>query len=424
MLGTASIEEVVTIVVSHPGTQHCVHAARGLKRAGLLECLFTSLSLRRPCWLGPTLRVLAPRAHMRLAQHRAHDDFDTDELRVFPMHLLATRMGPSWANAARSGFERTAARIALRHDAGVMAFNSSAAGTFRALEASGLPRILDQSIAHRAFRERMGREELASFPAWTSTWDGGATTPEAMAQEDEEAARADLILCGSEFCAATMVAGGVQREKLAVVEYGADTRRFTPATEDRGDAREIRLLFVGALVLRKGLPYLLEAVKRVHGLGVKVTLAGIMRVRPEALRPYEAIAEVRGPVLHAEMPNLYRTHDIYVFPSLVEGSSLSIYEALASGLPVITTPNAGSIVRDGVEGLIVAPRDVEQLAAAIEKLARDPELRRGLGAAARRRAQALGDWSHYGERLVSSILLRWPETSTRPNESPTRGQAL
>lgn len=398
----------MAIVVAHPDTQHSLAAARGLKKARLLECLFTSFSLKRPSWLGSTMRVLSPTTYRRLAQHRGHAGLSPAEVCVFPLHL-ASRLVRSWDRRTRSAFARAAGRLALKRGAGLLAFNSNAAEAFRQLEGRGVPCVLDQAIAHRRWRDRNGAAELAAFPGWASAADSWAVAPYLLAEAEEEVARADLILCGSEFCASTMVEEGVPRDQLAVVEYGTNTERFSPAPEPARMERGLRLLFVGALVLRKGIPYLLEAIKLLERLHPRLTLAGSVGVRPEALRAYAELIEIRGAMLHEEMPDLYRSHDIYVFPSLVEGSSLSIYEALSSGLPVITTPNSGSIVRDGVEGIIVPPRDTEALAAAIERLATDPELRREMGRAARRRAIEYGDWSHYGERLVSTLEARFPE---------------
>ena len=292
-----------------------------------------------------------------------------------------------------------------------MAFDSNALETFRMLEGTGLPRILDQSIAHRRWRERVSGEERAAWPEWVRGDEGGRPGQQILEEEEEEIDRAELILCGSEFCASTMLAEGVPPDRLAVAEYGADTGRFSPGESVRPERAGVRLLFVGALVLRKGIPYLLEAVQRVRSLGVALTLAGTISVERTALARFAEFTQVRGHLLHEEMPELYRSHDVYVFPSLVEGSSLSIYEALATGLPVITTPNSGSIVRHGVEGLIVAPRDTDALAAAIETLVRDPELRLQMGRAARERALRFGDWRHYGDRLVQRIVARFPEVS-------------
>ena len=75
--------------------------------------------------------------------------------------------------------------------------------------------------------------------------------------------------------------------------------------------------------------------------------------------------------------------DVFVFPSLFEGSAVVTYEALACGLPSVVTPDAGSVVRDGIEGFVVPPRDVDDLAAAMEQLGNDPELRARMAAAAR-----------------------------------------
>jgi glycosyltransferase involved in cell wall biosynthesis len=91
-----------------------------------------------------------------------------------------------------------------------------------------------------------------------------------------------------------------------------------------------------------------------------------------------------------------------VFPSLCEGSATVTYEALAAGLPVITTPHAGSVVRDGREGFVVPIRDVDALAARIDLLAGDPELVAQMSRAARQRSREFS-WPRYGERLVSAL---------------------
>jgi len=393
------------LIVAHPDTQHSVWAARGLRRAGMLRFLLTSVSLRRPRWLDPVLRGVAPGMRERLAQHRGHADFSAEELRVFPLHFLASRLGVQSWTVGKAWFGSHAGRLGVRERCGVLAFNTNALETFRMLKRAGLPCILDQSIARHRWANQAVQEERDAFPEWGESW--SASEP-CMDQEDEELALADLVLCGSRFCASTVAGAGVPEGRIGVAEYGTDTNVFSPSPDPRPDA-PIRLLFVGTLTLRKGIHYLLEAVKRLERLGVHLTVVGSRSVRLEAFEPYSGMLDRLSFHLHDRMPDLYRAHDIYVFPSLVEGSSLSIYEALASGLPVITTPNAGSIVRDRVEGLIIPPRDVDALAGAIETLVRDPGLRVEMGQAARRRALECGDWRHYGERLVRCIVDRFPE---------------
>lgn len=387
------------VIVAHPDTQHSLHAAVGLKRAGLLRFLFTSVSLRRPRWLGTALRSFAPGAYRRLAQHRLHSQLCPDELRVFPSHLLSMRMGEAAWFRSQLRFGRRAAEMGARERCAVMAFNTNAVETFRMLKRERLPCILDQTIAHRRWSDRVGQAECDAFPEWGDHW----AAPSWRADlEDEEIALADLVLCGSDFCAETLVAEGTPADKIAVAEYGADLERFSPLPDPRTGSG-VRLLFVGSLALRKGVHYLVEAAHRLERLGVRLSLVGDRRVRSEALARYSGVVSTVPFRLHGEMPALYREHDIYVFPSLVEGSSLSIYEAMAAGLPVVTTPNAGSIVRDGLEGLVVPPRDVQALAAAVERLVRDRDMRVEMGRAARRRAESYGSWEHYGERLVRAV---------------------
>jgi glycosyltransferase involved in cell wall biosynthesis len=103
-------------------------------------------------------------------------------------------------------------------------------------------------------------------------------------------------------------------------------------------------------------------------------------------------------VPHAEVQRLFQSADLFVYPSLHEGSALAIFEAMASGLPVITTENAGSMVRDGIDGYLVKLRDPAAIAERILELHRDPERRHAMAANARQRAEQF-TWSHYRERL-------------------------
>ena len=103
-------------------------------------------------------------------------------------------------------------------------------------------------------------------------------------------------------------------------------------------------------------------------------------------------------------PPVLRQADVFVFPSLFEGSAVVTYEALASGLPSVVTAEAGSVVRDGVEGFVVGARDVAALAARMETLGRDRELRARMAA---RRPRPL--WHSTGRGTTAPL----------PRSSPT-----
>ncbi len=120
------------------------------------------------------------------------------------------------------------------------------------------------------------------------------------------------------------------------------------------------------------------------------------------LRPYLESVELLGQVAHAEMPGQMARADVFVFPSLFEGSAVVTYEALACGLPSIVTPNAGSVVRDGIEGYLVGPGDIDALACRMEQLGNDPAQRDQMGSAARSRALAY-DWPRYHAALIELL---------------------
>ncbi len=216
---------------------------------------------------------------------------------------------------------------------------------------------------------------------------------------DAEIEAADGIVCGSEFVKKTLIEEGVHAGKLHVISYGADTAAFVPASSP-GSADQLRLLFVGHFGIRKGAWYLTEALNRLRRLhGLSLTVVGTQTVPTKALASIADKVRLVPRVPGEEMAELYQGADVLVLPSLFEGSSLAIYEALASGLPVVTTPNAGSIVRDGIEGCIVPIRDVDSLVSSIEFLHRDRDARLAMGRHARLRALEF-PWSRYADGLV------------------------
>jgi len=112
--------------------------------------------------------------------------------------------------------------------------------------------------------------------------------------------------------------------------------------------------------------------------------------------------ELPGPVLRPKMAEQYAWADVFLLPSICEGSATACYEALAAGLPVITTENAGSVVRDGIEGFVVPIRDYESIVTRLEMLYRDRELLQSVSRGALERAREF-TVQKYGERLLAAL---------------------
>ena len=107
-----------------------------------------------------------------------------------------------------------------------------------------------------------------------------------------------------------------------------------------------------------------------------------------------------------DMPAIYLAHDIFVFPSLVEGMPLTLLEAMATGMPVVTTSSSGmaDVVQDGVNGLLVPAANAESLAAAIQELCESVELRKRLGLEAQSSMRRY-TWKQVTQKLEAILTL-------------------
>jgi glycosyltransferase involved in cell wall biosynthesis len=191
---------------------------------------------------------------------------------------------------------------------------------------------------------------------------------------------------------------GLDASKTVVIRPAVDTREFTPASHEPGPV--LHLLAVGALTWRKGYEYALRTLRRVldHGVTARLSIVG---AGEEVQRLRCAIDEMRlrehvilcGTLAPMQIRELLREADVFLHSSLGEGISNSVLEAMACGVPIVTTEAGGmrEAVTDGQEGFVLAARDVDGAARAIEHLAQDAALRRIMGARARATAEARFD---------------------------------
>ncbi|MGF1527511.1 MAG: glycosyltransferase family 4 protein [Candidatus Competibacterales bacterium] len=206
---------------------------------------------------------------------------------------------------------------------------------------------------------------------------------------------------------------GVAVERFTIVPGATATKRFYPL-EDRplGAAQSVPvLLYHGRVDWRKGVGELLGAMAllRDRGRAVKLLVSGIGPDVDGAVALTAELAlgdrvEFTGYADYAKAPDVYRRGDIFVSPTYSEGFSNTILEAMASGLPVVSTDTVGVVdcLRQGENGLLVAVRDVEGLAAAVEHLLDDGELRQRLAAAALDEVETRYSWRAVGA-LIQDI---------------------
>lgn len=279
-------------------------------------------------------------------------------------------------------------------------FNSAGLELLHAWNSRGQLTMLEQTIAPRRVEEKILREEELAFPGWQEPLPRDANVEAYMQREEQEWQAARVIVCGSEFVRNGVRECGGPVERCVVVPYGIALHDF-PAW-DRGSIKDrpLRVLTVGEVGLRKGSHYVLEAARQLAGR-VEFRMAGPMGLLPERTSELRRHIDWVGIVPRQEIAAHYRWADVFLLPSLCEGSATATYEAFCAGLPVIATMSTGSLVEDGVNGFCVPERNALAIVQAIESFLHQPTLLHEMSAAAREIAQMIS-LDAYGDRLLAA----------------------
>jgi len=164
------------------------------------------------------------------------------------------------------------------------------------------------------------------------------------------------------------------------------------------------LLFVGTLCQRKGIKYLLDALDLLPKGSVELTVCGRAVDNLELFKNRRAVVHVRPSISASGLLDAYQSSDLFVFPSLAEGFAQVLLEAMACGLPIISTTRtaAPDLIRDGREGLIIEPRDVLAVTRAVEYFLARPHEVEAMGQAALRRVEHFS-WARFRSGVAEVV---------------------
>jgi glycosyltransferase involved in cell wall biosynthesis len=288
----------------------------------------------------------------------------------------------------------------LGHASTVFTFNSAGLELLLYARQHGLSTVLEQTCSPAEVEDALLEEEHRTHPGWEEPRDVLSNAHRALCERQRrEWAHADLILCGSEFVKAGLIVSGISPDRCRVVPYGVDV----PVGEavKRSSKERLHVLTVGAVGLQKGTPYVLAAAEELSKT-MEFRMVGGVGVTPAARTRLEKHVDLTGHVLRPKVSDHYKWADVFLFPSICEGSASVCYEALAAGLPVITTPNSGSVVRDGIDGYIVPIRDSAAIVDRLARLDSDRYLLNEMAHSAQQRAAAY-DIQEYSKRLLSAM---------------------
>lgn len=304
---------------------------------------------------------------------------------------------------------RSFSKYVLKHglsDANVIyAFQGAALEFFKTAGANTL-KILDQNLVNYDFLDGLLKQERQLWKGWESEAGCGNEHHSPMIdRQHEEWIRADMIVVPSDFVAGSLKKASISNDKLNIIPYPTDLASHPYQRRSRRNG-PLRVVFVGTVSLRKGIPYLLQAAAHLGPRLITLRVVGAIQVDSAKLRPYGDVAAFAGAVSKEAVKRELARADVLCLPSLGEGQALVTNEALASGLPVVCTPNTGSRVRDSVDGTIIPIRDLQALIKALERYAVDREYLCWQSEQAIKARHRLG-YPAYRETLLSVVSSRF-----------------
>lgn len=300
--------------------------------------------------------------------------------------------GPSPDALIGAAFGRFAARTLPDADV-LVGWSGASLEAIREAKRRGMAVVVERGSTHIEHQQSV---LAAAYDRLGLRWAG--INPRIRARETEEYALADRIVTGSGPAASTFACHGVAADKVRVNPYGVDLDRFRRVSPQRGQGPR-RLLFVGQVGVRKGVPWLLDAFAR---LGGRAELHVVGPVDAE-MRPVLDGCGLDNVVLHGPLRGdalveQFARADAFCLPSIEEGFGMVLLQAMAAGLPVVASTATGAPDVPAARPLLVPPADSEALADALAEVLANPDNRGEAG----RAAVAQGfTWAEHGQRALA-----------------------
>jgi len=220
---------------------------------------------------------------------------------------------------------------------------------------------------------------------------------------NQEIFNSDYILVPSDFVKNSVLELGVLENKLIFLPFGVDTTTFY-AKQAKTDSMNVNFMYAGRMEYPKGLHYLISAFKELEKYPVNLNLIGPDYINVNSLIDGYKNITYHGPKRRDEMGLFYQANDIYMMCSLFEGFSLTIFEALSSGLPVIATKNSGAekIIQDGKEGFVINAASKEEIIDKVLWIVNNRDKLKKMSNEASNLSKTY-TWNLYNERLINAI---------------------
>jgi alpha-maltose-1-phosphate synthase len=393
-------------LLAHPGTQYSFRLALELERRESLSAFHTGFAFCADGLTDKAWRALPLNLRRGIANRRI-EGLPRSQLHCHPLDelhaLVRLRNGadPQLVMHRRNEkFQRGIPDEAIASAEAVIGFDTSSWILAERCKEKNIPFVLDQSTCHPDAKIAAHKMLQLRFPHWNGTTD--IRNPQVRKAEDEEHKSASMLVVASSFTRRTLIENGVPPAKVRVNPYGVDCTSFLIG--ERSTVRPFRFIFVGGVNASKGAPLLLEAWQQLNAIDAELWIVG-----PTSRQVRALLSDVRrlryfGAVPQSELSAILQQCDVFVFPSLFEGFGQVILEAMACGLPVLTTTaTAGQdVISSGQDGWVIEPGDVERMTQIMGECLSSRDSVHEMGRSARVTAERF-TWAEYGRRWLEIL---------------------
>ncbi|OQP50830.1 hypothetical protein A4H97_03115 [Niastella yeongjuensis] len=375
------------ILLSHSGKQHSYYVARALNDLGYLRTFYTSSYIgnisAQKLIQKLDLTFFSRRFLDGLGGNKVHSSWKYEIKELVYRRLKGNTQAVSQLVYDRDvKFDKDlAGKLHRLHFDAFWGFQGSSRECIDKANELGKESICEMTIAHVPFAKRLLLEEAKLHPEWAESIDFVSFPAHYEMRLIEEPLLAKKVIAISSFLKKTLVEEGVTSEKISVIPLGFDANSVSFEKENESiNNRPLRVLYAGRITQRKGIKYLLDAIKCFNKKDVELHIIGNVYGKGQEFEKYKDLYQYTPGISQLQLYKQYKDYDVLVFPSLLEGFGLVTIEAMGAGLPVITTANtnASEVLRHGLNGYLVPIRDSQAIVDAITRIRNmdNPEFQR------------------------------------------------
>jgi glycosyltransferase involved in cell wall biosynthesis len=364
------------IILSHAGKQHSYHVAKALHQLSYLKKFYTSSYVTNPFlqkWLiNNNNQFFTKRFLSGLDKTKVEANWRF-EIKEHAGRLLKYNSSKieEFVYARDVVFDTYMAKKMERLTTPIFwGFQGSCKKTIDAVKDRNGFAICELATAHITYAKKILVEEQQLHPAWADSISNIVFPKTYEERLESEPFAASLVVAASSFTKQTLIDSGIHENKIQLLPLGASVEHIKYIPNKTKNNRPLKLLYAGTVTQRKGIYYLLEAMKNFPKQEVELHIIGNVFGSAGEFKKHAPFYTYHGATSQQNLFKKYCEFDALVLPTIFEGFALVIVEAMAAGLPVITTAHSigPDLINDNKNGYVIPIRDIKAIQDAIIKL--------------------------------------------------------